>query len=166
MPLAVAGLMRLRRAPQARGLWGLGVAAKAPFWPCDSRLSVVPAAARAGSLLLGAASGRWLRSWFRRGALAAARASTAGMASGLGATRCFPQSAIPYRPYRLQDRRSGRIPAPGPGIADGLDHLDLGRPAGADHALHVLQPCPHPLPRHRRPPPANRSTTHHCRHSP
>jgi hypothetical protein len=69
--------------PQARGLWSLGVAVVAAFWPCDSRLRVVPAVVREGSLGLGAVSGRWARSWFRRVALAAARARSTWFAAGI-----------------------------------------------------------------------------------
>jgi len=37
----------------------------------------------------------------------------------------------------------------------GLNHPDPGRPAGADYSFLVLQPCPHPLHRRRRPQSAN-----------
>jgi hypothetical protein len=68
--------------PQAEGLWDLGVAVVAAFWPFDSPFRVVPAAGRDGSLGLGAVSGRWARSCFRRVALAAVRAGDTRFAAG------------------------------------------------------------------------------------
>jgi hypothetical protein len=76
---STGGWLVPEQVARKRVAWGGGVgggAANAAFRPRESRLIAVPAAGREGSLGLGAVSGRWARSWFRRGALAAARVST------------------------------------------------------------------------------------------
>ena len=133
--------------PQTGRLWGVGGVG---LRPCESGSGVAPAAGREGLAGLSVLGCRWPRFWFRQDALVAPRtpsllASTDVLWAGLR--------------WLGVGRFSVRHP--------GLDHPDLGRPAGADYSFLALQPYPHPLHRRRRPQSANAvsinlSTTPRC----
>ena len=116
--------------PQTGRLWGVGQRSG------ESGSGVVPAAGREGLAGLSVLGCRWPRFWFRQDALVAARAPS---------SPCWPVQVY----YELSGDCSVWV-----GFSvrhPGLNHPDPGRPAGADHSFLVLQPCPHPLHRRRRP---------------